>query len=96
MGPIERQIRDDAAESLVEIAELDIRPMFSGYGFYIDGLLVAAAWDEAFRLRFRENGRWIYKPVEPAIVTNPEILMKLVQDRTANLSREPDARRHRH
>lgn len=53
------EVRDRTADSLAEIPGLDIRRMFSGYGFYVDGLLVAAAWGDAFKLRYQENGHWV-------------------------------------
>lgn len=95
VGAVEREIRDRAAESLVEIADLDVRPMFSGFGFYVDGLLTAAAWDGAFRLRYREHGHWIYRAVDDAAVDEPSTLVVLVRDRVEELSREPKVRRRR-
>ena len=65
--------------------------MFSGFGFYIDGLLVAAAWDGAFRLRYREGGRWNCRPVEPATLDDPMVLVALVRERAEHLAREPGA-----
>lgn len=95
MGVAERQIRDRAADSLAEMADLDVRPMFGGFGFYTGGLLVAAAWDGAFRLRYREGGRWNYRPVEPAALDDPRVLGALVRERSEQLAREPGARRRR-
>jgi hypothetical protein len=95
MGAVERLIRDRAADSLEEIARLDVRQMFSGFGFYIDGLLVAAAWDGAFRLRHRENGHWVYKAVHDSVIDDPVTLVSLVRDRAEKLSQEPGARRRR-
>lgn len=88
VGVAERQIRDRAAESLVEIADLEVRPMFSGFGFYLGDLLVAAAWNGAFRLRYREARRWVYKSVDPAAVDDPQLLVMLVRQRAEQLSRE--------
>lgn len=95
MGQVERDIRDRAAESLAEIADLDIRPMFSGFGFYVDGLLTAAAWDGAFRLRYREHRHWIYKSVDDAAGGDPSTLVAMVRDRANQLSRETAVRRRR-
>ena len=67
--------------------------MFSGYGFYIDGLLVAAAWDGAFRLRHHEHGAWIYKAVDDSVIDDPPILVELVRERARMLSQDTDARR---
>lgn len=69
--------------------------MFSGFGFYVDGLLVAAAWQGAFRLRHREGSRWVYQPVDAALLDDPPALVALVEERTRELSREPAARRRR-
>jgi hypothetical protein len=95
MGEVERLVGDRAADALGEIERLDVRPMFSGFGFYIDGLLVAAAWEGAFRLRHREDGHWKYKAVDDAIVDEPSALVPLVLARAEALSREPLARRRR-
>lgn len=95
MGLVERGIRDRAAESLVEIPDLDVRAMFSGFGFYVDGLLVAAAWDGAFRLRYREDGHWRYKAVDDAAVDDPRVLVPLVLARAAGLIGDPDVQRRR-
>ena len=95
MGIVEREIRDRAIDSLAEMPRLDVRPMFSGFGFYDDGLLVAAAWDGAFQLRYREDGRWTYRPVDPAAIDDPAALVALVRERGAQLARDPAARRRR-
>ena len=92
VGVVERKIRDRAAETLAEIAHLDVRPMFSGFGFYLDGILVAAAWEGAFRLRYREGGRWIYRAVDESAIDGPEMLVPLVRQRAQALGAEPDAR----
>jgi hypothetical protein len=86
-------MRDRAADSLAEIEHLDVRPMFSGFGFYVDGLLVAAAWEEAFRLRHRRDGHWVYEAVADEVVDDPEVLVPLVRQRIAMLSQLPEARR---
>ncbi len=95
VGIAERQIRDRAEDSLAEMPSLDVRPVFSGFGFYLDGILVAAAWEGAFRLRYREDGRWIYRPVEPATLDNPMALVALVRERAHHLAREPSAGQRR-
>jgi TfoX/Sxy family transcriptional regulator of competence genes len=81
MGLVEREIRDRAAETLVEMPDLEVRHMFSGFGFYLKGLLVAAAWDGAFRLRYRERGRWVYKAVPKAAIDDPQVLIPMLRDR---------------
>lgn len=92
VGVIEVAIRDRAAESLVEVQRLGIRQMFSGYGFYVDGLLVAAAWDGAFRLRHHEHGSWVYRAVDDSVIDDPSILVQLVRERARVLSQDTDAR----
>jgi hypothetical protein len=95
VGTVERAIRDRVADTLAEIEHLDIRPMFSGFGIYVDGLLVAAAWDQAFRLRHRVHGRWIYEPVEESLIDDPRLLVPLVLRRFEALSELPEARPRR-
>jgi hypothetical protein len=95
VGTVERAIRDRVAVTLAEIEHLDIRPMFNGFGFYVDGLLVAAAWENAFRLRHREHGRWIYEPVEEALLADPHLLVPMVRRRVEALSALPEARPRR-
>jgi hypothetical protein len=95
MGAVEVEIRDRAAETLAEIERLDVRRMFGGFGFYVDGLLVAAAWEGAFRLRYREDGHWVYRTVDGSAIDDPSLLVGLVRDRAAQLSDEPGARRPR-
>lgn len=92
MGVVERGIADRAQDSLAEISHLDVRPLFSGFGFRIDGVLVAAAWDGAFRLRYHEGNRWMYHPVDDSVIDDPDRLVALVRERAAVLSRDPDAR----
>ncbi|HLH99255.1 MAG TPA: hypothetical protein VKV06_00610 [Acidimicrobiales bacterium] len=92
MGSVERAIADRAAESLAELAHLEVRPLFSGFGFHVDGVLVAAAWEGAFRLRHHEGSRWIYHEVDDALVDDPDRLVPLVRQRAAVLAQDPDAR----
>lgn len=95
MGAAELRLRDRVADTLAEIEHLHVRPIFSGFGFYVDGLLVAAAWDGAFRLRHRTRGHWIYEPVDEALLDNAELLVPLIHRRIAALSELPAARPHR-
>jgi Regulator of competence-specific genes len=88
----EAAIRDRAADSLAEVEHLEVRRMFSGFGFYVDGLLVAAAWDGAFRLRHHERGSWVYKAVDDSTIDEPAELVGLFRDRALVLSRDPAAR----
>lgn len=85
MGIVEREIRDRAIDSLAEATRLDVRPMFGGCGFYEDGLLVAAAWDGAFQLRYREGGHWKSRPVDPVALDDPVALASLVRERSVQL-----------
>jgi hypothetical protein len=95
MGAVERCVRDRVADTLEEIEHLEVRPMFSGFGFYVDGLLVAAAWDGAFRLRHRTDGHWSYQPVDEALLDDPDLLVPLVRHQFAVLSELPEARPRR-
>lgn len=92
MGAAEREVRDRAADTLEEIEHLQIRPMFSGFGFYIDGILVAAAWEGRFQLRHHVESRWIYEPVPDLVIDDPAFLVPLVRERAADLAGDPMAR----
>jgi TfoX/Sxy family transcriptional regulator of competence genes len=92
VGAAERAVRDRVAETLAEIERLEIRPMFSGFGVYVDGLLVAAAWRGAFCLRHREDAHWVYRPVDDELLDDPDLLVPLVRRRVAVLSELPEAR----
>ena len=69
--------------------------MFSGFGFYVGGVLVAAAWQGAFRLRHRVDDRWIYEPVDDSLLDDPRLLVPMVLDRAAALSELPETRPRR-
>lgn len=60
MGVVERDIADRARDSLAEIAHLDVGPLFRGFAFRVDGVLVAGAWDGAFQMR--HHGRQVDLP----------------------------------
>lgn len=92
VGAVEDELREQAEDALAELAGLDVRRMFSGWGFYASGLLFAAAWDGEFRLRARENGRWIYSAVDRELLTDPDRLVRLARDAIAKLELEPAAR----
>jgi TfoX/Sxy family transcriptional regulator of competence genes len=92
VGKTEDEIRDLAGDVLAEIAGLDVRRMFSGWGFYCRGLLFAAAWDGEFRFRSRQEGRWIYEAVDPELLRNPDLLLSAARDVLAKLEVEPLAR----
>ena len=92
VGQTEDEIRLDAEEALGGIDALDVRRMFSGWGFYSRGLLFAAAWDGEFRFRTRQDGRWVYEVVDPGLLDQPEDLMRAARAVIAALAAEPAAR----
>ncbi len=85
MGTTEDEIRDRAADALAEMADLDVRRMFSGWGFYCHGLLFAAAWDGEFRFRSRQDRRWVYDAVDPDLLEHPDLLVSAARDVIAKL-----------
>ncbi|HEY1917464.1 MAG TPA: TfoX/Sxy family protein [Streptosporangiaceae bacterium] len=91
MGQAEDTIRLDAEQALGGIDALDVRRMFSGWGFYSHGLLFAAAWDGEFRFRTRQDGRWVYEAVDPGLLDQPEDLMRAARTVIATLAAEPAA-----
>ena len=92
VGVIENELREQAEDALAELAGLDVRRMFSGWGFYSSGLLFAAAWDGEFRLRTRERGRWIYTAVDRDLLSDPDQLVRAARENIAKLELEPGAR----
>jgi TfoX/Sxy family transcriptional regulator of competence genes len=95
VGAVERELRDRAADALVEVEHLEVRALFSGFGFYVDGTLTAAAWDGRFRLRYHEGGRWRYHAVADDLLDDPAVLVPLIRDRAAELSKDSEARPRR-
>jgi TfoX/Sxy family transcriptional regulator of competence genes len=95
VGAIEDEMRELAEDALAELPELEVRRMFSGWGFYCGGLLFAAAWDGEFRLRARSEGRWIYTEVDRALLSDPDQLVRAARDSIGWLELEPDARPRR-
>jgi hypothetical protein len=89
VGKPEDEIRDLAADALAEMVGLDVRRMFSGWGFYCRGLLFAAAWDGEFRFRSRQGGRWIYEAVDRDLLHSPGLLVRSARDVLAELETEP-------
>jgi hypothetical protein len=89
MGVIEDEVRVDAEDALGELEGLDVRRMFSGWGFYQRGLLFAAAWDGAFRWRVRRAGHWCYDGVDPALLDDPPALVVAARQVIADLEAEP-------
>jgi TfoX/Sxy family transcriptional regulator of competence genes len=95
VGAIENELREQAEDALAELAGLDVRRMFSGWGFYCRGLLFAAAWDGEFRLRARQDGRWIYTAVDRNLLSDPDKLLRAARDNIAKLELVPGARPHK-
>lgn len=93
MGRAEDEIRVDAEDALGGIEGLEVRRVFSGWGFYRRGLLFAAAWDGAFRFRTRQGHRWIYEAVDPELLGRPEELARMARAVIARLDAEPEAAR---
>jgi hypothetical protein len=92
VGSAEDEIRIDAEDALAALDGLDVRRMFSGWGFYRHGLLFAAAWDGEFRFRTRQDGRWIYEVVDRGLLERPEELVAAARGVLARLEVEPAAR----
>src|ERR1700722_17889636 len=92
MGQAEDEIRIDAQDALGAVEGLMVRRMFDGWGFYRRGLLFAAAWDGEFRFRTRQDGRWVYEVVDPALLDQPEDLVRAARAVIATLAAEPAAR----
>ena len=92
VGQVEDEIRIDAEDALGAIDGLEVRRMFSGWGFYRAGLLFAAAWDGEFRFRTRQSGRWIYEAVDPEMLNRPDELVSTARGILASLAAEPAAR----
>ena len=75
MGQIEDEIRIDAEDALAAIDGLEVRRVFSGWGFYRHGLLFAAAWESQLRFRTRQGRRWIYEIVDREMLGRPDELV---------------------
>ena len=95
MGRVEDEIRIDAEDALGALDGLDVRRMFSGWGFYRRGLLFAAAWDGEFRFRTRQGGHWVYEAVDRRLLDHPDELVSAAQGIIARLEAEPAAARAR-
>jgi hypothetical protein len=92
VGQVEDEIRIDAEDALGAIDGLEVRRMFSGWGFYRAGLLFAAAWKGEFRFRTRQGGRWIYEAVDRDLLSRPDELVSAARGILASLAAEPAAR----
>lgn len=95
MGRIEDEIRVEAEGALKAMDGLDVRRMFSGWGFYSHGLLFAAAWKGEFRFRTRQRGHWVYEDVDRALLDRPDELVRAARTIIATLAAEPAARPRR-
>jgi hypothetical protein len=95
VGQAEDEIRIDAEDALGALDGLDVRRMFSGWGFYHRGLLFAAAWDGEFRFRSRQDGHWKYQPVDPDLLNRPEDLVSAARAVLTKLAAEPSAAKAR-
>ena len=95
MGRAEDEIRIDAEDALGAMEGLEVRRMFSGWGFYQRGLLFAAAWDGEFRFRTRQAGRWIYEAVDRELLDRPDELVSAARANLVRLKAEPAAVRTR-
>ena len=85
MGEAENEIRIDAEDALGEIEGLEVRRMFSGWGFYQRGLLFAAAWDGEFRWRTRQDRHWVYEAVDRELLDRPDDLVSAAREIIARL-----------
>lgn len=92
MGQVEDEIRVDAEDALGALDGLDVRRMFSGWGFYRRGLLFAAAWDGEFRFRSRQDGHWVYEAASRELLDQPDQLLAAARANLARLEAEPAAR----
>lgn len=95
MGRVEDEIRIDAEDALGAIEGLEVRRLFSGWGFYQYGLLFAAAWEGEFRFRTRQDGHWIYEVVDRELLDDPDLLVSAASRILARLEAEPAATRAR-
>ena len=80
MGEAENEIRIDAEDALGAIEGLEVRRMFSGWGFYQRGLLFAAAWDGEFRWRTRQDRHWVYEAVDRDMLDRPDDLVSTARE----------------
>jgi TfoX/Sxy family transcriptional regulator of competence genes len=91
VGQAEDEIRIDAEDALGAIEGLEVRRVFSGWGFYRRGLLFAAAWEGEFRFRTRQGRHWIYEAVDRELLAHPDELVSAARGALARLEAEPAA-----
>ncbi len=92
---MEDEIRIDAEDALAAIDGLEVRRVFSGWGFYRRGLLFAAAREGELRFRTRQGGHWIYEIVDREMLARPDELAIAARKILERLEREPAARKPR-
>src|SRR5580698_11439466 len=95
VGLAEDEIRIDAEDALGAVEGLEVRRMFSGWGFYRRGLLSAAAWKGEFRFRTRQGGHWVYEEVDRELLGRPDELVTAARAVLETLEREPAAQKPR-
>jgi TfoX/Sxy family transcriptional regulator of competence genes len=95
VGQVEDEIRIDAEDALAAIEGLEVRRVFSGWGFYRHGLLFAAAWQGELRFRTRQGRHWIYEIVDREMLGRPDELVSAARKILERLEREPAARKPR-
>jgi hypothetical protein len=93
VGRAEDEIRIDAEDALGAIEGLEVRRVFSGWGFYRRGLLFAAAWEGEFRFRTRQGHHWIYEVADRDLLGCPDELVNVARRVIARLEAEPAAAR---
>ena len=93
VGRAEDEIRIDAEDALGAIDGLEVRRVFSGWGFYRRGLLFAAAWEGEFRFRTRQGRHWIYEVADRELLGRPDELVSVARETLARLEAEPAAAR---
>ena len=93
MGRAEDEIRIDAEDALGAIEGLEVRRVFSGWGFYRRGLLFGAAWEGEFRFRTRQGRHWVYEVVDREVLARPDELVRAARRVLARLEAEPAAAR---
>jgi hypothetical protein len=91
VGRAEDEIRIDAEDALGAIEGLEVRRVFSGWGFYRRGLLFAAAWEGEFRFRTRQGHHWVYDVVDRELLGRPDELVSVARGILARLEAEPAA-----
>jgi TfoX/Sxy family transcriptional regulator of competence genes len=89
VGQAEDEIRVDAEDALGAIEGLEVRRVFSGWGFYQRDLLFAAVWEGEFRFRTRQGRHWVYQAVDRELLDSPEELVRAARSILARLETEP-------